>query len=300
MMPKFSNPHLLRQSAQIVSRADIEAEHNVPAHLESDNDPEDNVRALEGLLKRSLGEFQPEHGSSSANEGRKRRKVLRHDESEAPEIEETVSFRLFSNAPPKAVSLKPKPPPVVKVTERAYEDDDNEASLRAERAMAAAVEVDWIMAESRKPAYPSRRTEDKKIIHGTLDTQIRPSPTLMVAEIPRPPPRTSQPSSPTSNLFETGRPNPHDFPADKLCCPVLSVTPQGDNEPRRKKKRRRKTAQAAYPKQPPSFFRPLQEWGGKTAGYAWGYAGSRPVPTGSTRQWKYRRDSMRFGVMSQL
>jgi hypothetical protein len=39
------------------------------------------------------------------------------------------------------------------MVERTYEDNDAEASLRAERAKAAAVDVDWILQQSQAPIY---------------------------------------------------------------------------------------------------------------------------------------------------
>lgn len=97
------------------------------------------------------------------------------------------------------------------------------------------------------------------------------------------------------------KPTPHDFPPDKVCCLVLSATKQ-DSIPTRAPKRRpkKRPSQSAGSRPPPSFWRPEREWGGKSAGYALGYEGSRPTPMGSTTQWKYRRDQMRSGVIADL
>jgi hypothetical protein len=148
---------------------------------------------------------------------------------------------------------------------------------------------------------PSRG--DEKVIHVRLSTTpTEPTPSIMVTEIPRPQSteHASQLSLMSLRLPAKEHPSPHDFPSDKVCCPVLAVYQTDEDGMRKKYKRRRKTIQTgASPRLPPSFFRPLMEWGGKSAGYAMGYEGSRPVPTGSVRQWKYRRDSMRSGVMSK-
>ncbi|KAI0087318.1 hypothetical protein BDY19DRAFT_995018 [Irpex rosettiformis] len=325
MAPKFSNPHLsIQQATQIVSRAGIKAEHDgMPTvYPETGDALQDDLQTLEGLLKRSIGEFQldidAQSNSSNKAEERKHRrgKVAK---IELPEEEEIVckvifddifyrgsddvyvlAFRLFSNAPPKTVSLKPKPAPEVNVSERSCEDDDREALKRAERAKAAAVDSNWILKESQIPTYPSRLNNDKKIIHVSLNGRSDSPPPLMVAEIPRLP-RNNAPGLPRSSLKlpEKEKPSPHDFPADKICCPVIQVSTHSTDspDPQKKTKRRRKNTSAM--RQPPSFFRPLREWGGHSAGYALGYEGSRPVPIGSTRQWGYRRDSMRSGTISK-
>ncbi|KAI0767911.1 hypothetical protein BC629DRAFT_875835 [Irpex lacteus] len=303
-LPKFSNPHLLKQATQTVSRADIYAEHDVSGALDIAGNAQDDVLALEGLLKRSLGDFLfdtsvPQESPTKTDERKhKRRKYNKAEDIQAADEDEIVSFRLFSNAPPKTVSLKPKPSPEFKSVERSYEDDDAEAARRAERAKAVAVDFDWILEQSRQPVYRGHLRKDK-VIHATLDAQTGPFPALMVAELPKPPLGT--PSLPLASLKlpERERPSPHDFPADKICCPVIFVSEQNNPDTQGKRRRRRRKTGDVVARQPPSFFRPLREWGGKSAGYAMGYEGSRSVAVGSARQWRYRRDSMRSGVMSK-
>lgn len=92
MIPKFSNPHLLRQATQSVSRADLDAEHDIH-EADSVNDNGNDVAVLENILKRSLGDFDFQASAGGGNEQdvsagpekrkRKRRKVtVEHDEAE--------------------------------------------------------------------------------------------------------------------------------------------------------------------------------------------------------------------------
>jgi hypothetical protein len=82
MAPKFSNPHLLRQTTQPVTRADIDAEHDLE---ESGDVSSGNILALENILKRTLGEFQlslvQDPPSKDVEHKRKRLKVEEPEES---------------------------------------------------------------------------------------------------------------------------------------------------------------------------------------------------------------------------
>ncbi|PSS36889.1 hypothetical protein PHLCEN_2v1248 [Hermanssonia centrifuga] len=100
----------------------------------------------------------------------------------------------------------------------------------------------------------------------------------------------------TPKLPKKIHPSPHGFSADGICCPVVSVTV--DAATPKKKPRYRKKTQPPTHRPPPAFWRPLQEWAGKSMGYAMGYEGSEAVPIGGVRQRKYRRDKMRTGVLS--
>lgn len=299
-LPRFANPHFVQESTQIVSRADLEADHDVP-HEEADEDDQDVVQALENILKRSLGDFQV--GQAEPERQQKRRKK---SEAEAREEEkehtsqqgdskevEVVEFRLLSKAA-KAVSLKPKPAPQIIAVEPAWEDDEQDAALRAERARAAAVDVSWILEESRKAPYLPNKV-DKKLIVITPEQPI-PTTEMMVFELPRSPAQSSTLLAAPLKAPPKERPSPHEFPPEKVCCPVIPVTvTHAESLPRQHKPRHKKAS--GQPRPPPSFWRPMREWGGKSLGYAMGYDGSRPIPTGSVRQWRYRRDTMKKGIL---
>ncbi|KAG8983723.1 hypothetical protein FRB90_005809, partial [Tulasnella sp. 427] len=66
-------------------------------------------------------------------------------------------------------------------------------------------------------------------------------------------------------------------------------------QPATKPPRIRSRKTAAHP--PPAFFRPNQEWGGSSAGYAYGYPSSKPFAKsgrfhGGAPNTKYFRDKM--------
>lgn len=90
-LPKFSKPHLLKQATQTVSRADIDAENDVSGALDIDDNAQDDVLALEGLLKRSLGDFQFDPVTPKTEECKhKRRKIEKIEDAPAVEEEEIV------------------------------------------------------------------------------------------------------------------------------------------------------------------------------------------------------------------
>ena len=82
-LPRFSNPHFVQQSTQIVSRADLEAEHDV-SHEDAEDDDNDVLQALENILKRSLGDFHVGQADPESDGGRdkKRRKKSKTKDSE--------------------------------------------------------------------------------------------------------------------------------------------------------------------------------------------------------------------------
>lgn len=156
---------------------------------------------------------------------------------------------------------------------------------------------------------PSQPSPKVKVTRATLDIQAvdQPqNPTLALLSCPllprRPPPNVSAHPAP--------QPSPHlpRMPASGAShCPLLSLVQSSPPAPkpsvgqaRRRRARRRKEAGHARP--PPAFFRPQPEWGGKSAGYAWGFGASAPRLEGvgeeapSGREGRYERDKMRKGV----
>ena len=79
------------------------------------------------------------------------------------------------------------------------------------------------------------------------------------------------------------------------CCPLVTLTDQSLSDTT---KRKRKRSHPVRHRPPPAFFRPMQEWGGKSAGYAMGWRGSRPANRPESRQ--YARDNMRRGTLGNL
>lgn len=80
-------------------------------------------------------------------------------------------FRLISNGSPVLVSLKPKEALIkyvgslvcifhsysLRVKEPEIEDNETQAEERRERALAVAVDADWVVQESMKPCVRSYR-----------------------------------------------------------------------------------------------------------------------------------------------
>lgn len=146
-------------------------------------------------------------------------------------------------------------------------------------------------------AQPSSRTMGK-VIPVSVRSQDYGPMFVIEKEKSRGDPHGGLPPS-LLRIPERTRPSPHDVPSERrLYCSVVKVDSTAI-QPAEKKRRRRKHAVTEREIHTASFFRPQQEWGGKSAGYALGYVGSRPIPMGSTRQWRYRRDNMKQGVVTR-
>ncbi|KAH8100152.1 hypothetical protein BXZ70DRAFT_907712 [Cristinia sonorae] len=292
MLPKFSNPHQRLQSLHVVSRHDLRAsgDEDAEEHL----DDSSTLDTLETLVKRSLGEFQLEHGpddDSDATKRRKRRKVETPAEEKGSE-EEAIPFRLISKSrTPFLLSLKPKPAPVFKVVEPEYEDTADAATIRAERAVAVAVDAAWILRESQQ-SYQSLSRRNNKLTVVKAD-DVFDAPPMFVLETLKPSSsRSAMPKRP--KLPEQEKPSPHNVVPDKLKYPIVDDATRTEGK-KRKPRRRGKTEPRERP--PPAFWRPMMEWRGKSAGYAYGFTSSRPIWTAETRWRPYRRDNMRKATL---
>jgi len=155
MIPRFSNPHNLNGSLQLTTRASLtdckpEAERNA--------DRDAMLNELERLMRRTIGDIHDSLKSRDPkadieNPERKRRR-LESTRVDSTEHElESMPFRLISRfLPPKPVALQPTPGPVIIVKEPPCEDNDEEAEVRKQQASAAAVDIDWLLKESKKPS----------------------------------------------------------------------------------------------------------------------------------------------------
>lgn len=138
MIPRFANPFALQQSTQIVSRADLDSDHESVSGTDDTGPNSETVALLENMLKRSLGNVDASHESEPR---KKRRKKVDAEDAvpagssshtldgvEYNESDEAVGkfcfsfyfwclifaeFRLLSTST-KLVSLKPKPAPEIK------------------------------------------------------------------------------------------------------------------------------------------------------------------------------------------
>ena len=139
MIPRFTNPHGLLEDVQVVSRAVIDAEHDVPS-VEHEDDNADALAVLERIVKRSLQDVDlPAIGEGGGADGPHRMKKRRKLDTKTDDMvvtgnslpEESVrafihsgckhdrihafdsAFRLVGHSP-RLLSLRPKPPPEIK------------------------------------------------------------------------------------------------------------------------------------------------------------------------------------------
>jgi len=182
--------------------------------------------------------------------------------------------------------LNPKPSPVFRVLEPVYEDDEKGARIRAERAAAVAVDASWVLQESKKPSHALPRSSQHRTVSISVEFD---EPAMFIADVSQPP----TPNGPTPlrpKLPEKSQPSPHTLNRDRLKFPVVECNLQHEMK-RRKPRRRGKSRTVERPL--PTFWRPMSQWGGKSAGYAYGYISSRPAWTESMRGRPYHRDNMR-------
>ena len=90
-------------------------------------------------------------------------------------------------------------------------------------------------------------------------------------------------------------PSPHAH--DTSCCPIIEVQAAELGATRSKRKRLKRKPREKVRIQP-SFWRPTPEMGGKSVGYAWGYASSDPLPSDQREGVRYQRDTMRKAVLA--
>lgn len=76
MIPRFANPHLLIEETEIVSRAAIDANQDLP-HSEVEDQDDEALATLQRIIKRSLGDFHISQDgfNASPEPKRKRRRV---------------------------------------------------------------------------------------------------------------------------------------------------------------------------------------------------------------------------------
>ncbi|KAA1467696.1 hypothetical protein DENSPDRAFT_832804, partial [Dentipellis sp. KUC8613] len=209
MIPRFANPHLRQQHTEIISRAALFAD------AEANDEAPDLSRAseLDEMLKATL------EVPASLHERPKKRRKLEPPAVDTPSQsqQQSVGFRLVSSKlPPRAICLEPKPAPVIKHWEPPCEDDEKEAEERSQRAQAAAVDMSWLLAESRRPYVP-RPNESRKTLSAIAAGPPTPSCPMLVLEWSTRPTRHSRFSG------DTARPSPHEISLSGSQCPVMSI-----------------------------------------------------------------------------
>ncbi|KAI0648951.1 hypothetical protein C8Q79DRAFT_1007539 [Trametes meyenii] len=305
MIPRHANPYLLPAQTTVVSRAALrDPDDELDPVDTADPERTQMLAQLENILKRSIANVLPNatHDSEATGDAprkKKRRKVVEPSQDDVREEQSkqdepvAVPFRLLSGtSQPKPIMLAPKAPPVIIGIGPAYEDTEEEAQLRVNRAQAAAVDFKWVIEESRKPTVPPPGAPSKITrISAPLPT---PQPPLLVLERTRPP--TNPPHVSRGDLEESPiAPSPHIH--ETSCCPVLAAeNPSPGSIDARKKRKRRRGKSSQKPALQPMFWKPTTDMGGKSAGYAWGYSGSWPAEEGTTP--RYYRDTMRKAVFA--
>ncbi|KAF8905027.1 hypothetical protein CPB84DRAFT_1845116 [Gymnopilus junonius] len=178
MIPRFSNPHLLPQLTEIVSRSEIYASNDIDTNELTEYNS-DLYSQFHKCFKYVLSQPHPE-----ANLSRKRKReeeaVLENGTSQG-----LIPFRLVSSTlPPLPISILPPPPPPPLTREPDVEDDEEQALLRKWRAEAASLEAETILRESNtnKLLRHSDKTSKLRYLRATSDyTQTN----LMIIRTPQ-------------------------------------------------------------------------------------------------------------------
>ena len=129
-------------------------------------------------------------------------------------------------------------------------------------------------------------------MHASASLPSSPPPLLVLerAKEPSPQPPRAWRADPTAEAD----PSPHAH--ETSCCPVVDARPDETYAGRRRAKKKPKPKTRAAP----AFWRPTLGMGGKSLGYAWGYAGSNPLPADADAHegGRYERDTMRKAVFA--
>ncbi|KAH7884618.1 hypothetical protein F5I97DRAFT_1890679, partial [Phlebopus sp. FC_14] len=133
MLARFSNPHLLTQNYEVVTRAEHVEHTQLTGALVHDGENDSLRHRLEVLLRDTWGD------TLEQTSPRPKKRLKTHERS----LNENtpLTFRLLSSVKdPQYISLEPKPAPVTRTREPDCEDDADQAEERMIRARSAAVE----------------------------------------------------------------------------------------------------------------------------------------------------------------
>ncbi|KAF7977478.1 hypothetical protein HWV62_3424 [Athelia sp. TMB] len=224
----------------------------------------------------------------------KRRKL--DTSADLVEVEEVVPivhapFLLLSSwVTPQQVILDPKPPPPVSSTEPDVQDNKVQAEQRKKWSNLAAVDNDWIHAESRKNYPPSKITQGRLIsVKETSPLSLSSAPALLVTETQQHTRRSRPPVSAAS---------PGAALALSVCAgiPVVSVHLSEEVGGRAHRSRHRRGKRPSKDVTQPTFWKPDPTLKGKSSGYALGYPGNWLAL--AARSKRYERDTMKKGIFT--
>ncbi|KAF8510784.1 hypothetical protein JB92DRAFT_2938248 [Gautieria morchelliformis] len=267
----MSYPHL-SSSTQLTSRAALFQDDELGNTLltQSGQESPSEVQQLHDLVRRSLGNFE------ACQTGAERQKLNEVPLEVDPRPTDTP-FRLISRTlPARPIQLTSAHHSSVR-NQRPAEDTVDEARLRQLRAHEAAVDTDQVLIYTH-PSSPRANSTS------TDTTNASKLPNLLVTE--------RHPLTVTAVSKAEEIQTKHGLPK---CCPFVPLTDKARSD---KPKRKRKKHRPVRDRPLPAFYRPMEEWGGKSAGYALGWRGSWPV--GRLESSRYVRDKMRKGTLGNL
>ncbi|KAF7973500.1 hypothetical protein HWV62_15004 [Athelia sp. TMB] len=175
-------------------------------------------------------------------------------------------------------------------TEPDVQDNKVQAEQRKKWSNLAAVDNDWIHAESRKNYPPSKITQGRLIsVKETSPLSLSSAPALLVTETQQHTRRSRPPVSAAS---------PGAALALSVCAgiPVVSVHLSEEVGGRAHRSRHRRGKRPSKDVTQPTFWKPDPTLKGKSSGYALGYPGNWLAL--AARSKRYERDTMKKGIFT--
>jgi len=305
MRPHFTNPYLLPQQYEIISRACLYPEDGTLGKVEN---YESKLKMLHQLIRHTMpgSSDSPVLLSEEACNSTSEEKFRMHIHFMLINICCNFFYSVFrlisSSMKPTPISLHPPPPPpsvyvVIAQTITIYlfryrtrepdaEDTHGQAVTRRQCSEAVAIDGSTILRESRIKEW---RRLDKciAISHAEIPT---PAPPLLLITTKQQPRKTRPPVLATDLAYfpyNSAAINPRTQPNVKIC-PTLGA----DDTTKSSRRQRRKRLNVSKSDRPlPKFWRPDATWSGPCKGYAYGY----PC-TGMTQKSKYERDRMKTAI----
>ncbi|KIO34793.1 hypothetical protein M407DRAFT_16741 [Tulasnella calospora MUT 4182] len=273
---------------------------------EPEDEEEDESRArLQQALNQMLGSALdlgsvpsqgggPEDGLAPADKVVKKKRKAKKKKADSNPV-----FRLLPGPPHRISLYEPlhQGHPLI----RPAEDTEEQARERADRIVSTGVVVElgdllkdsgarWPNKPGLKTVVPTLHIQDS-----AFQSTAEGLPTLLLVD-------QSNPGGIRDDGDETIEPRAQQSLA--TCCPMVHAIPSSSTslsthaEAQSTSKLPRTRSRKAKPHPPPAFFRPNQEWGGHSAGYAYGYPSSRPLTKsgrfrGDTQTQKYLRDKIK-------
>ncbi|KAG7088622.1 hypothetical protein E1B28_012595 [Marasmius oreades] len=228
-MSRFKNPHLRTSASKSVCRREVFSYQADKPEVSAPCCSQDQLELLHQLnetLEASLHSKSPSSVDGSEDRSRsKRRRIVGDGGSQivwteiAPR-EPLPALKLISNQESVPITLEPRPPKPPKCyRERDYEDDRKASEERRRRAQAAAVDLEWLIHESKVPHQPfpaSTAKECRAIAKTPLGIRHETVPPIALFETVQPL-RKTRPPVPVSELVH------HPYKAARLPLPMANI-----------------------------------------------------------------------------